>query len=521
MSARTRSKRRPSGRVSVQKPNGALHPRVQKVGPERFGIVCVDVGKAKSEWMFCDFYGKVLVEPSEVLHTRCGFDLAMVQLREAISKHRIRDQIVAVERTGNYHLPVKRAFSAADFETRVVHPFATKQFRQPADPGNKTDGNDLAAMHRATVSGFGLTEQPWDEVSQKLQLLTRHRRDLVEKRSAVCCQIREHLDALLPGYAAIFDDVWESAIAIHVARHFSSSKLICKVNVEGLKRSLKKANIRAHQGVLQRIVTWANNAALPDDFTDIHQRIWLNLDDDRNDKTREIQSLERDIASLLVRTPYVLLLSHPGINVVTAGELAGAMGPITHYANAKAITGRAGLFPSRYQSADVDLADGKIIRCRNHRLRTILMMIADNLIKCNHHFRALNSIWKSQRKDPRWTRVKVACRFTRILYQIVAGQQVFRHPSQRDRAYIIDKLLDFHRQHTTSLEQTLIDLNTAVAQIPASEYHNEAAPLQSRYERTRRTRRREPQPIGDVLLVVLARLGVGTVESESEDRDSS
>lgn len=520
MSAKVRPKRRRSSRTSVHKANGVLHPRVQKVGPERFGIVCVDVGKAKSDWMLCDFYGTVLVEPSEVVHTRCGFDLAIVELREAIRKHRLQDQVVAVERTGNYHLPVKRAFAAANFETRIVHPFATKQFRQPANPGNKTDDNDLAAMHRATVSGFGLTEQPLDEVSQKLRLLTRHRRDLVEKRSAVCCQIREHLDAILPGYAAVFDDLWGSAIAIHVARHFSSPELIRSASLDGLKRSLRKANIRSHQGVLQRIVTWANNAALPDDMMKVHQRIWMNLDDDRDAKTLEIKSLERDIASLFVQTPYVLLLSHPGINVVTAGELAGVMGPITHYANAKAITGRAGLFPSRYQSVDVDAANGNIIRCSNRRLRTILMMIADNLIKCNHHFRALNAIWKAQGKDARWSRVKVACRFTRILYQIVAGRQVFCHPSQCDRGYIVDKLVGFHRQHATPPEQTLIDLNTAIEQVPKSEYGNEAEPLQSRYERTRRSRRREPLPIGDILLAVLARLGVGTIES-TEDRGSS
>lgn len=148
MSSRTRSKRRRSGRGSVHKANGVLHPRVQKVGPEHFGIVCVDVGKAKSDWMLCDFYGKVLVEPTEVLHTRCGFDLAIVQLREAIEKNHVRDQVVAIERTGNYHLPVKRAFAAASFETRIVHPFATKQFRQPADPGNKTDDNDRLSVAR-------------------------------------------------------------------------------------------------------------------------------------------------------------------------------------------------------------------------------------------------------------------------------------------------------------------------------------------------------------------------------------
>jgi transposase len=494
---------------------------VQKVGPQRFGIVCVDVGKAKSEWTLCDFYGKVLIEPTEVLHTRCGFDLAILQLRETLREHRIRDQVVAIERTGNYHLPVKRAFATAGFETRIVHPFATKQFRQPADPGNKTDPNDLDAMFRATVTGFGLVEKELDEVSQKLRLLTRHRRDLVEKRSAICCQIREHLDAILPGYAALFDEVWESAIAIHVARQFSSSERIRETNLQGLKQSLREAHIRVHEGVLQRIVTWACNAALPAETSDIHQRIWWTLDDDRATKTQEIQALECDIAALLVQTPYVLLLSHPGINVVTAGELAAEMGPITHYANAKAITGRAGLFPSRYQSVDVDVANGRIIRCRNRRLRTILIMIADNLVRCNHHFRALNAMWKSQGKDPRWSRVKVACRFTRILYQIVAGRQVFHHPSQRDRDYILDKLLAFHRQHGTPPDKTLIDLNAAMMQIPKSEYPNEAVPLQAHYERKQNRRRRDPEPIGDILLVVLAKLGVGTVQLTSEARDAS
>ena len=112
-----------------------------------------------------------------------------------------------------------------------------------------------------------------------------------------------------------------------------------------------------------------------------------------------------------------------------------------------------GRFPARYQSADVDLADGKIIRYSNRRLRSILMMIADNLIRCTHHFRALNGIWKHQGKDPRWTRVKVACRFTRILYQIVAGRKVFQHSSQCERDYLLDKLLEFHRQHATPPKQ--------------------------------------------------------------------
>jgi len=54
----------------LQKPRGVIHPRVQKVGPEHFGIFSVD--KARSKWMLADFYGNVIIQPTMVEHTRAG-----------------------------------------------------------------------------------------------------------------------------------------------------------------------------------------------------------------------------------------------------------------------------------------------------------------------------------------------------------------------------------------------------------------------------------------------------------------
>lgn len=65
-------------------------------------------------------------------------------VRQAVQEHRLRDVLVAMERTGNYHTPVQHAFCRAGFESRVVHPFATKQSRQVDHPGVKIDDIDLA-----------------------------------------------------------------------------------------------------------------------------------------------------------------------------------------------------------------------------------------------------------------------------------------------------------------------------------------------------------------------------------------
>ncbi|MDC0935599.1 hypothetical protein OAS39_04870 [Pirellulales bacterium] len=54
----------------------------------------------------------------------------------------------------------------------------------------------------------------------------------------------------------------------------------------------------------------------------------------------------RHSSSYVVQTPYVRLLAISGINLVSIAELAGEMGPTKRYANANAITGCAGLYPS-------------------------------------------------------------------------------------------------------------------------------------------------------------------------------
>ena len=165
-SARAKSRRRPRPHA-IQKPNGVIHPRVQAVGPEHFGVLSVDCAKARSKMMLADFYGRVLIEPTAVEHNKAGLEAAVRLLHDALDQHAIKDHIVAVERTGRYHGPIQRAFVAAGSEVRIVHPFTTQQFRLPADPGNKTDDTDLSANHRAAVNGFGLLEPEPERVQSR------------------------------------------------------------------------------------------------------------------------------------------------------------------------------------------------------------------------------------------------------------------------------------------------------------------------------------------------------------------
>jgi transposase len=499
----------------VQKPNGALGPRVQAVGPERFGIVMVDVSKQRIQTQMCDFYGNEIIPFTVYEQSRVGYANCLRSIADARTRVGLLDLVIAIERTGEYHRPFQRAAQRAQYDVRIVHPLATHHFRKLADPGNKTDATDLGGIHRATVNGFGLIERILPPEYLQLQLLIRHRRDLVHKQTTLCCQIKETLHAIMPGYEQCFTRLWDSTLALPIARATGSAEAVLQLGVDGLADLIEHGQWARHQTTLHRIVQWAQAAPPSHPHHAIVRSVLDDLDRDRLEKNRQIRELERHIASHLSGTAFIRLLIIPGISVVSAAALAGEMGPIHHYANANAITGRAGHFPARYQSDQVDHADGALIRAANRRLRAALMQIADNLVSCNHHFRAKAATWLGAGKDPRWIRVKVAKSFTRIAYAILAGDAPFRHPCLQADSYVLHKLNAFHVAHQTPMAEVMASMRATSEQLPRAQHAHEARPWQQAYQR-QQSARRGPQPISEIILEVLARLAVGALPSTDE-----
>jgi transposase len=327
------------------------------------------------------------------------------------------------------------------------------------------------------------------------------------------CQIHEQLNLIMPGYAKCFDDIYECHTPLLIARKLGSAAAIVGAGLPGLTELVRQAGVRPHRQTIEKILAWARTATTATEEASIHHRIMIELDDDRVAKLRSVKAVEGELAELLVQTPYVLLLGVPGINVVSAGEFAGEMGPIQYYPKARSITGRAGLFPSRYQSDEVDHADGPLVRCANRRLRQAIMMIADNLIECNDHFGVLAAQWRLEGKSAIEIRVRVAGRFCRIAYQMVAGRTAYRHPCSQKRDYILRKLIDFCMEHDIDISRTMKALDTAVAQLPGAEHREEGAALAAELDKLQKKRRPGPRSLAEILPEVLAKLGVKLINS--------
>jgi transposase len=521
MAAKSKPKRaRKSRSHAVHKPRGIVHPRVQAVGPEHFAFICVDCAKSRSKMMVANFYGRVLIEPTLIDHDRSGFEKALKQVHDTLTRHEIKDQIAVVERTGRYHGPVQRTFVKAGIEVRILHPYTTKQHRQSADPGNKTDDTDLSAIFRAAVNGFGLLEHEPEPIYVRLQLLARHRRRLVHKNVMLRQQMLEHLHSYMPGYSGCFKDIFDSEILLWVPKHMGSATEILQAGVQGLDQQLRAAKVRSHRPTLQKIVAWARGAPSAEEPASLHRRFFTEFDADRRAKLQLIGAIESDLVEPLSQTPYVLLLSIPGINVVSAAEFAGEMGPIKHYVKPTAIAGRAGLRPSRYQSDEVDHPNGPLVRLANHDLRRAILIIADNLIRCNEHFEVLAAGWRAKNIDARDIRVRAGCRFCRIAFHMVSGQMTFRHPYTQRHDYMTTKLLRFALDHAIAPDQLLRNLHAAAIQLAPSDVPEEAKSAAEELARVRNKRGSGPKAIGEILSALLVKLGIRLISSsESGEAD--
>jgi transposase len=483
-------------------------------------MLCIDCAKNRSKIMLADFYGRLLLQPTVVEHDQPGFDAALQLVRDAAHRHAIKDMVGVVERTGRYHRSIQVAFTKAGIEVRVLHPYTTKQYRQPADPGNKTDDTDLFAMHRAGVNGFGLLEHEPDPTYVQLQLLARHRRDLVQKNVVLRQQMLEHLHSYMPGFSRCFTDVFDSEILLWVAKNLGIAAQIVGAGIDGLTTQLRDAHILTHKPTLQKVVAWARSAPAVEESASLHRRLFIELEADRLAKLRSIRSIESELAGPLSKTPYVLLLGIPGINVVSAAEFAGEMGPIERYLKARAITKRAGLYPSRYQSDEVDRPDGRLVRHANRDLRRAIFIIAENLIRKNEHFGVLAAGWRVKDVDHRDICTRVAGRFCRIAFQMVAGRMTYRHPCSQHRDYLLTKLMKFSVEHEIVPNQLLRNLDAATAQLPASDHQEEGASLAREMARLQTKRGSGPKALAEILPAVLAKLGVNLIPSiESGEAD--
>jgi hypothetical protein len=145
----------------------------------------------------------------------------------------------------------------------------------------------------------------------------------------------------------------------------------------------------------------------------------------------------------VVETPGIWLLAIREINVPSAAEYVGELGPITLYEGAGNIIGRAGLVAKKRQSASSNW-EGGITKLGHPFLRYSIGVIGRNLIRRNAHFGSFYRRLVEQRgKEPGVAITAVGCKFVRISWVMMTLKGSFVAPAEDLNQDIVKKVEAF------------------------------------------------------------------------------
>lgn len=428
------------GTLVLKKGDADLCRRIRELGGDKIGVVPVDVSKERICAMVKDFYGNVLREPEVFPVTAAGLGQLECRITDAQREHNLKLMLVGLEQTGRLHEPVRRVL-AKRWELKLIHPLVTNHLRQGINRNIKTEGTDVDALFRAVVGSYGSPCRTLPVEYERWRVLHRAREELVDERSRLKDRMHERLHAIMPGISTRFDSIWTSPLAAALLREFSSPGALLDSGEIALRHRLRKQGAFCTSTRAEQLLAWAADALPPSAAADTEMAVLREDLDHLSFLGRRIERLERDMLGYLVQSPFVLLLSIPGISHILASGLGAEAGPMESYLTARNLTGRAGLYARRYQSDQVD-RDGSSMARGEPFLRHVLMSAGHCLVLRGGAFFA----WGTARRTLGWEEKEVvaamANRFCRIAHAMVLAGQPFHHPDARPGVSVLGKLLN-------------------------------------------------------------------------------
>ena len=438
MSKSTRGNGR-GGTLVLKRGGDSLRRKAQKLGGERIGVVAVDVAKERVSAMVTDFFGNVLVPPENFPVTAAGLALLEQRIVAAGREHALKHIVIGLEQTGRLHEPVRRVLQQR-WEVTLIHPLVTHHLRQGISPSVKTDGIDMDALFRAVAGCYGSPVRTLPVACERWRAVHRVREQIVDERTALKLRMHERLHAVLPGFATQFENLWSSPTAMAILAGFDGPDGIRRLGEQGLKRWLRERGAVCTLAKAAALLAWAGNAVPPAAAAtteaailqaDLKHLAMLN---------QRIETYERQSLEFLVQTPFVLLLGVLGISNVLGSGLGAEAGPMSFYPTARNLSGRAGLYPRRYQSDQTDL-QGPMAQGEPF-LRDVLLKIG----RCLTWPRGAFSAWGESRRAAGLCEKQIAAamanRFCGIAHAMLLRGQTFKHPAAREPVSILGKLLN-------------------------------------------------------------------------------
>ncbi len=405
---------------------------------EKVLLVPIDVSKTLQKSMILNYFGEVIEFPFSFMVNRTGMKLLIEKIENARNTLQADRVFVGIEATGHYYEDIVRILIDAGYSVHIINPVSTHEERKQHLTYTKTDDIDLYLIAEALIGGKATNAKLSKGVYKQLQNLTRARRSEINKRSRIKVEIRTIHDQIWREYQGfsilennkvktrkIFSDFWGKA-SLYLLNHFPHASQILELGELGLHRLSKEHNLKIRKSTIDKLL-YAASESVSKPIEQLSSELFLLKQKlkDYERHTQTIKSYELEIERIFVETDGLLLLTAPGIGLITAAEIYCEMGDLSQFTSASQLIKKAGTNPVIKQSGPEEGYYGRISKQGNANLRRAIYNAGRTLSVHNEVLKPFYTRLKEKGKSAGKIYIAMGNKFIKIAFAMLKNQKPF------------------------------------------------------------------------------------------------
>lgn len=321
-------------------------------GKEEVIFVGCDIGSGKHAAAIMDEVGEVLERLPKVYNSRKGFEFLLKRMN-SWAKRTGADRIqLGFEPTGHYWKPLIHFMRNHGIEVFFIKTTAVKAMRELTDSTqSKNDKRDAVTLAHLLREDKVLKSPPAEGIWRELRDLVKYHRRLTEENTALLLRLRAVVEVFFPELTQVF----YSSRAVGLWRLLEKAPFpedLIEKGIGWLATHLKRWTRRgksAEEKAEYLMKAAGESVGLPVRQGDrVRLGSLLRL---LEHYRKEIRIVEKEMERVLMETGYGgILLSFPGVGILTAAYFLGELGNPTNFETASQVVGFIGIDPSEKSS---------------------------------------------------------------------------------------------------------------------------------------------------------------------------
>jgi len=364
--------------------------KIEAVTPKTL-IVGVDIAKNIQWAQFTDFRGREVSKHISFENNLSGFKSILEKITEIKSENFFDYVIVGLEPTGHYWKTFATFLEDNNIKVVLVNPYHTKRAKELDDNSQtKNDKKDALTISKLVKDGrYSEMYLPKEEYAE-LRNLSNTRLEIIRSMNTCKNRIHAFVDEYFPEFPTVFKTFITGKTALYLLKKVPFPSDILEVQLQDIIDLMKEATKKTvgEKKAKQLVEAAKMSIGIKNGLGGARVRI-TSLLEQYELYLKQLVNIELEMEKQLEVTGYrEILLSIPGIGIVSAASFLGEIGNPKRFSSPKQIIRLAGY--NLVENSSGKIKSKTTISKRGRKiLRSILYKIALVMVAKNNEIKLL------------------------------------------------------------------------------------------------------------------------------------